>query len=148
MSKRIVLALAVAALAVACAQAQEPAASEPSQSTTGMEQKMPQPSMKDMPGMDSASADHAMHSMESHHMDMGPHMKMTTLRDPKPGDEERARKVVEAARGVAEKYKDYHTALAGGYKIFLPNVPQKMYHFTNYKYAFEAAFNFNPDHPT
>ena len=38
--------------------------------------------------------------------------------------------------------------MAGGYKIFLPNVPQKMYHFTNYKYAFEAAFNFNPDHPT
>jgi len=104
--------------------------------------------MKDMPGMDSEASAPAMHSMEGHHMDMGPHMKMTTLREPKPGDEERARKVVEAARGVAEKYKDYHTALAGGYKIFLPNVPQKMYHFTNNKYAFEAAFNFNPDHPT
>jgi hypothetical protein len=104
--------------------------------------------MKDMPGMDPEASAPAMHSMEGHHMDMGPHMKMTTLREPKPGDEERARKVVEAARGVAEKYKDYHTALAGGYKIFLPNVPQKMYHFTNYKYAFEAAFNFNPDHPT
>ena len=104
--------------------------------------------MKDMPGMDPEASVPAMHSMEGHHMDMGPHMKMTALREPKPGDEERARKVVEAARGVAEKYKDYHTALAGGYKIFLPNVPQKMYHFTNYKYAFEAAFNFNPDHPT
>jgi hypothetical protein len=104
--------------------------------------------MKDMPGMDPEASAPAMHSMEGHHMDMGPHMKMTTLREPKPGEEERARKVVEAARGVAEKYKDYHTALAGGYKIFLPNVPQKMYHFTNYKYAFEAAFNFNPDHPT
>jgi len=104
--------------------------------------------MKDMPGMDPEASAPAMHSMEGHHMDMGPHMKMTTLREPKPGDEERARKVVEAAREVAEKYKDYHTALAGGYKIFLPNVPQKMYHFTNYKYAFEAAFNFNPDHPT
>lgn len=38
--------------------------------------------------------------------------------------------------------------MADGYKIFLPNVPQKMYHFTNYKYAFEAAFTFNPGHPT
>src|SRR4029077_12000568 len=112
MSKRIVLALAVAALAVACAQAQEPAASEPSQSTTGMEQKMPQPSMKDMPGMDSASADHAMHSMESHHMDMGPHMKMTTLRDPKPGDADRAQKVLTSARAAMAKYQDYHVALA------------------------------------
>jgi hypothetical protein len=27
-------------------------------------------------------------------------------------------------------------------------VPQKMYHFTNYSYAMEAAFRFNPEHPT
>jgi hypothetical protein len=49
---------------------------------------------------------------------------------------------------VAEKYKDYHTALNDGFQIFLPNVPQKTYHFTNYGYAFEAAFGFNPEHPT
>jgi hypothetical protein len=104
--------------------------------------------MKDMPGMDGESSAHAMRSMEGHHMDLAPHMKMTALRDPKPGDEERAQKVVEAARGVTEKYKDYRTALGDGFQIFLPNVPQKMYHFTNYKYAFEAAFSFNPDHPT
>ena len=89
-----------------------------------------------------------MHSMESHHMDMGPHMKMTALRDPKPGDEERAQRVVEAARTVAETYRDYRVALNHGFQIFLPNVPQKIYHFTNYKYAFEAAFSFNPEHPT
>jgi hypothetical protein len=105
-------------------------------------------SMKDMPGMDAESSAHAMHSMEGHHMDMGPHMKMTALRDPKPGDEERAHRVVEAARRVAEKYKDYQTALNDGFQIFLPNVPQKMYHFTNYRYAFEARETFNPDHPT
>jgi hypothetical protein len=104
--------------------------------------------MKDMPGMDADSSAHAIGSMEGHHLDRGPHMKMSALREPKPGDEERAQKVVEAARGVAGKYKDYHTALADGFKIFLPNVAQKMYHFTNYKYAFEAAFSFHPDHPT
>ena len=104
--------------------------------------------MKDMPGMDSETSAPAMHAMQGRHMEMGPHMKMTTLREPKPGDEERAQKVVGAARGVAEKYQDYRSALANGYKIFLPNVPQKMYHFTNYKYAFEAAFSFNPEHPT
>ena len=53
----------------------------------------------------------AMHSMEGHHMDMGPHMKMTALRPIQPGDSERAQKVVVAARTVMEKYKDYHTAL-------------------------------------
>jgi hypothetical protein len=100
-----------------------------------------------MPGMDSEGGAHALHAMEGH-MDMGPHMKMTALRDLKPGDEERAHKVIEAARRVAEKYKDYHTALNDGFQIFLPKVPQKIYHFTNYSYAFDAAFEFHPDRPT
>ena len=95
--------------------------------------------MHDMPGMGNDGSAHAMHSMEGRHMDMGPHMKMTTLRDPKPGDQEKADQVVEAARNVAEKYRDYKVALADGYKIFLPNLPQKQYHFTNYWYGFEAS---------
>jgi hypothetical protein len=104
--------------------------------------------MQDMPGMNSDGSAHAMHSMEDHHMDMGPHMKMTTLRDLKPGDQEKADQVVEAARRAADKYQDYKAALADGYKIFLPKLPQKQYHFTNYRYAFEAALRFNPEHPT
>lgn len=111
-----------------------------------------EPDMKDMPMApdkenDSDAGAHAMHSMEGH-MDMGPHMKMTALRPPKPGDIERAQQVVGAARRASEKYTDFHAALADGYKIFLPNVPQHMYHFTNYGYAMEAAFRFNPEHPT
>ena len=89
----------------------------------------------------------AMHSMEGH-MDMGPHMKMTALRSAKPGDAERAAQIAAAAKKAAERYLDYHTALNDGFKIFLPNIPQKMYHFTNYSYGFENAFKFNPDHPT
>jgi hypothetical protein len=103
--------------------------------------------MHDMPGMDDGSA-HAMHSMEGHHMDMGAHMKMTSLREEKSGDQEKADQVVDAARKVAAKYADYKTALADGFKIFMPNRPQKQYHFTNYLYAFEASRRFNPDHPT
>jgi hypothetical protein len=49
---------------------------------------------------------------------------------------------------ASEKYLDYHTALADGFKIFHPEIRQKMYHFTNYGYAMEAAFHFNPEHPT
>ena len=114
-----------------------------------------------MPGMDMSHKDaamgnekadndagtHAMHSMEGH-MDMGPHMKMTALRPLQPGDASRAQQIAEEARRAADKYKDYHVALADGFKIFLPNVPQKMYHFTNYANAGEAEFRFNPDHPT
>lgn len=104
--------------------------------------------MSDMQSADSETGAHAMHSMEGHHMDMGPHMKMTALRAPQAGDEERAEHVLQSARKVMEKYKDYNTALNDGFKIFLPNVPQKQYHFTNYRYAMEAAFHFNPEHPT
>jgi len=123
-------------------------------SLTWAQDQPPSDKSHDMAGMDmsghetAAGEAHAMHSMEDRHMDMGPHMKMTALRPAKPGDEEKANQVVESARKVAEKYKDYKVALADGFKIFLPNVPQKQYHFTNYEYAFQAAVNFNPDRPT
>lgn len=149
---------AVAVLCLLCSlawgQNQTPSASAASQPA---EQNMPgmpghdMSSMKEMPAesdKDAADASAPMlHSMEGH-MDMGPHMKMTALRPPKPGDATRAQLVVEEARKVAEKYQDYHLALADGFKIFLPNVPQSMYHFTNYAYAFEARSSFNPEHPT
>lgn len=104
--------------------------------------------MSNMSAADNDASTHVMQSMDGHHMDMGPHMKMTAMRTPRPGDEAKANQVVEAARKVAEKYKDYHTALNDGFRIFHPELPQKQYHFTNYQYAFEAAFNFNPEHPT
>jgi hypothetical protein len=73
--------------------------------------------MKDMPMSaqknDSDASAHAMHAMEGH-MDMGPHMKMTSLHQPKPGDAARAQHVAEAARKASEKYIDYHAALAEG----------------------------------
>jgi hypothetical protein len=102
----------------------------------------------DMPGMAGEGSAMAMNSMESHHMDMGPHMKMTALRPVQPRDQEKADQVAQAARAVADKYKDYKVALADGFKIFLPNVQQKQYHFTNYRYAFEARNNFDPSRPT
>jgi hypothetical protein len=102
----------------------------------------------DMPSLSRDGSAHVMHSMEGRHMDMGPHMKMTSLRELKPGDQEKADEIVQAARKTAEKYQNYKNALAEGYKIFLPNLPQKQYHFTNYWYAFQAATQFQPEHPT
>jgi len=110
--------------------------------------KMSPSQMGDMAGMGSDGSAHAMRSMDGRKLDMGPHMKMTTLRELQPGDQEKADQVVDAARKAAEKYADYRAAVGDGYKIFLPNLPQKQYHFTNYRYAFEAAFNFNAEHPT
>jgi len=110
--------------------------------------KMNASDMRNMAGMNNDGTTHAMLSMEGRQMSMGPHMKMTTLRDLKPGDQEKADQVVAAARKAAEKYTDYKIALADGYKVFLPDLPQTQYHFTNYRYAFEAAFKFNAEHPT
>ena len=43
-------------------------------------------------------------------MDMGPHMKMTELRRPKPGDQERANEIVAKLRPAIEKYRDVKVA--------------------------------------
>ena len=123
---------------------QLPSAAHDDHSMAGME--MPQDSSSGSPAEQEMNA--ATEMMGSHHMDMGPHMKMTALRKAQPGDQERAKHVVEQARQVMDKYQDYHAALNDGFKIFLPNVPQHQYHFTNYWYGFEAGFRFNPEHPT
>lgn len=91
--------------------------------------------------------DAGMMGMTSHHEAMGLHMKMTTVRPRRPGDQQRANEVVRTARRVLDKYKDYKVALADGFEIFMPNEPQRMYHFTNYRYGIEAVLRFNPEHP-
>ncbi len=103
---------------------------------------------QDKPAPSDEGMDHAMHAMSTRHMDMGPHMRMTEFRPVRPGDQQRADQVVQAARQVMQRYADYRDALADGFRIFLPRLPQKMYHFTKASYAIEAAFAFNPQHPT
>jgi hypothetical protein len=139
--------LGCSGVALAQSQGSMPGMDMSGQDSAKHDQNMPDQNMKDMPGMGAGNAD-AMRSMEGHHMDMGPHMKMTALRDPKPGDREKADLVVQAARSVADKYQDYKVALGDGYQIFHPEVPQKMYHFTNYWNAFKARRNFDPSQPT
>ena len=140
MFKRTVVLLALVSLAGTAWGQQQPAGSSGSAPPSGQQSmpgmNMPGHDMSNMKGMDiSADKDkdadkdsdasaHAMHSMEGH-MNMGPHMKMTTLRPAKPGDAARAEQVVEAARKAAEKYLDYHVALADGFKIFHPEVPRR-----------------------
>jgi hypothetical protein len=79
---------------------------------------------------------------------MSGHMTMTTLRPLKEGDRQKADAVVAGARTAMAPYQDYRKALADGYEIFLPNIPQPQYHFTNYKYGLEAHSHFDPLKPT
>jgi hypothetical protein len=120
------------------------------------------PGQDDMGGMDMSKMGHmhddaaenpdasrsANDSMSHEHMEMSAHMFMTALRPSNTDDEERAEQILATLRPSIEKYKDYRAAIADGYQIFLPNIPQPQYHFTNWRYAFEAEFAFNAAHPT
>ena len=76
------------------------------------------------------------------------HMFMTSLRPEKPGDQQKADAIVAAAKTAMAPYQDYRKALADGFVIFLPNVPQPQYHFTKHEYGLEARWHFDPLKPT
>ena len=88
---------------------------------------------------DMSAGNHEAHSL---------HMAMTAMREQAPGDEQRANEIVAQLRSSLERYKDYHTALADGFHIFLPNVPQPEYHFTSYRNGFLESFTFDASRPT
>ncbi len=89
-----------------------------------------------------------MESMSSEHMHMSTHMKWTEPRPQNPEDLKRVEQIVSILRASIEKYRDYQVALQDGYKIFLPRIPQPLYHFTKYRYGFEAELKFDPSRPT
>src|SRR6266568_4783395 len=65
----------------------------------------------------------AVHDMTRGHMDAhNLHLHMTAMRPQTPDDLARANEIVAQLRSGIEKYKDYHAAVNGGYKIFLPNL--------------------------
>jgi hypothetical protein len=100
---------------------------------------------KFMPGMDmgdeKSSERAAVQDMTPGHNDVhSHHMYMTSI--------QRANEVATQLRAGIGKYKDYHVALADGFKIFLPNVPQPEYHFTSYRNGFLESLTFDPARPT
>jgi hypothetical protein len=121
--------------------------------------------MHDMPGMsrneppERPGEDHgmsmnqqaqaeAMHAMApGATMDMA-HMRMTQLQPANAGGRKRADELLAAVRDFIEPYKDYRVALADGYRIFLPQMPQHEYHFNNYWNGFVESFTFDPTRPT
>ncbi len=123
------------------------------QPSSPQSQQSPPMDHRKMSGMDmddaKANEAHAVHDMTRGHMDAHSlHMHMTAMRPPTPDDAARANEIVTQLRSGIEKYKDYHAALNGGYKIFLPNLPQPEYHFTNYVNGFLEAFTFDPARPS
>jgi hypothetical protein len=133
--------------------AQQQGSSSQSQEASSSQSQQTQQMDPNMPGMDmddaKANEAHAVHDMTPGlHEAHNPHMFMTSPRPETPEDAARAKEIAEQLRAGIEKYKDYHAALNDGYKIFLPNLPQPEYHFTNYMNGFLEAFTFDPARPT
>jgi hypothetical protein len=83
------------------------------------------------------------------HLESGPHVQLTSARQPVPGDIARADAINQAARQALSKYKDVRMAEQDGYKMFAPGVPvQEEYHFTKTANSILAAFTFEPTKPT
>jgi hypothetical protein len=120
---------------------QWPAPQQPSQ---GMDPNMPGMDMEEA----KANEAHAFHDMTPGQPPRNAHMYMTAARPQTSEDVARAKEIVDQLRGGIAKYQDYRVALADGYKIFLPNLKQPEYHFTNYRKGFLEAFTFEPSRPT
>jgi hypothetical protein len=116
--------------------------------------------MSDMPGMaptnspepaansmSTMPAGAAMQAMDDSRMTRG-HMLMTARRPANATDQQRADQILAALRGAIEPYKDYRAAEAAGYVPFHAELPQPMYHFTNWANAAANVFSFDPARPT
>lgn len=105
-----------------------------------------------MPGIevdDAKASEHAaMQDMAGMGQGNSAHMYMTAPQTASAEDQQRAHEIVEKLRAGIEKYKDYHVALDEGFKIFMPNSPQKEYHFTSYTNGFLERMTFDPSRPT
>jgi len=116
--------------------------------------------MQGMAGMPGMNMDHGQMSSDQMaqrdanqqmipgHQHMGPHMKMSAKRPSTPEDWSKAAEVVTELREGIEKYKDYKVALADGFRPFLPNLPQPMYHFNSTQNGFLESFTFEASRPT
>jgi hypothetical protein len=77
------------------------------------------------------------------------HLVMSPARTPTHADSARALALVQQLRASLAKYGDTAAAVADGFRLFAPQVKQQhVYHFTNYRNAFLAAFRFDPAKPT
>jgi hypothetical protein len=86
-------------------------------------------------------------SMAGPASDMDPHMGMTKLRPPQPGDQARADIILAAAKKAAQRYRDFRKAEADGYTIFMPDQNQDVYHFIRESLNLGDRARFDPDQP-
>ncbi|MEJ7810917.1 MAG: hypothetical protein WKG32_10960 [Gemmatimonadaceae bacterium] len=82
------------------------------------------------------------------HMTGGAHLDLTPTRTATPSDSARAARVLEELRRGIARYTDVRVAEAAGYRVFRPDIPQKVYHLTSYQRSFGEAFAFDAARPS
>ena len=108
------------------------------------------PGMAGMSGADSVDRHAALAADEamSGPMIADLHMMMTPHRPLAAGDSARAASLVAEMRRDLARFANVDSALAYGYRQFLPGVPQPVYHFTNLFNAVGERLRFDPARPT
>lgn len=125
----------------------EPQEAQDAQQSQGAMAGMDHSKMQMPDAEEQASEKDAMADM-AHMHGANAHMTMTQMRPVAAGDQQKADEIIAQLKSGIEKYRDYHVALNDGFKIFMPNIPQPEYHFTNYTNGFLAAMKFDPARPT
>lgn len=78
----------------------------------------------------------------------GAHMQLTPIRAASKDDSLRADMIVALLREAIAKYRDVGLAVADGFRVFAPDAPQRIYHFTNWENAVRAELSFDAARPT
>jgi len=95
-----------------------------------------------------ADPSHAVHEAMSGDMAANLHVRMSPARIATAKDSARANRLVAEARVALAKYKDVRVAEREGYRMFAPNVPQPVYHFTSMGAAIGEHFRLDVGKPT
>jgi hypothetical protein len=76
------------------------------------------------------------------------HLRLTAMRAPNATDSARGAEILRDMREGIEPYRDYRKAIEDGYRVFLPKIPMKVYHFTNYRRSIRAGRSFDARKPS
>lgn len=97
-------------------------------------------------GHTTEAAEHAMD--ERGPMAADPHLRLTSLRDPAPGDSARAATILAVMRRDLTRYSDIRVAQADGFRQFIPAAGAPVQHFTKPRWSFQSRNALNPSRPT
>lgn len=96
---------------------------------------------------DSHAAAEAEQAMTGH-VTEDPHLRLTPLRPPAPGDSARAARILTTMRSELARYRDIRAAEADGFRQYIPAGGAPVQHFTKIRWALQSRNGLDPARPT